>query len=241
MAIPTVSLNESSPTTEDYQREGPARIQEYKLQNREILEVDHDYPSSGSSDTAGYHKKISLEEQTDIGSGTEAVCFLGAQTTDDRPELVFTDEDDNDVQITKDGYVNLDAVALTAMATLLGFIYPVGSIYCNFSDSTNPATLFGFGTWVSMQGYTLVGVDSGTFATPGVEVGSETSTTSNHSHTVPISGWGESGTADVGYLVTHTDGVLRKATTAVSTSSAGSEAISIIQPSMPVYMWRRTA
>ena len=27
--------------------------------------------------------------------------------------------------------------------------YPVGSVYMNASDSTNPATLLGFGTWVA--------------------------------------------------------------------------------------------
>jgi hypothetical protein len=40
--------------------------------------------------------------------------------------------------------------------------YPVGSIYINGSSSTNPGTLFGFGTWVSIgQGRVLVGVGTG--------------------------------------------------------------------------------
>lgn len=44
------------------------------------------------------------------------------------------------------------------ISTLLKFIYPVGSIYINKTDDTSPATLFGFGTWVRIQGQTIVGV-----------------------------------------------------------------------------------
>lgn len=35
------------------------------------------------------------------------------------------------------------------LATLLGMIYPIGSLYFNASDNTNPGTLLGFGTWVA--------------------------------------------------------------------------------------------
>ena len=38
--------------------------------------------------------------------------------------------------------------------------YPIGSLYFNASDSTNPATLLGFGTWTSFgAGRVLVGLD----------------------------------------------------------------------------------
>ena len=40
--------------------------------------------------------------------------------------------------------------------------YPIGSIYINASVATNPATLLGFGTWVSFgAGRVMVGLDSG--------------------------------------------------------------------------------
>ena len=39
-------------------------------------------------------------------------------------------------------------------------VYPVGSIYMNASVSTNPATLFGFGTWVALQDMFLIGASS---------------------------------------------------------------------------------
>lgn len=38
-------------------------------------------------------------------------------------------------------------------------IYPVGSMYVNFTDDTNPATLLGFGTWTAIAGRVVVGYD----------------------------------------------------------------------------------
>ena len=38
-------------------------------------------------------------------------------------------------------------------------IYPVGSMYVNFTDNTNPATLLGFGTWSAVEGRMVVGYD----------------------------------------------------------------------------------
>ena len=48
---------------------------------------------------------------------------------------------------------------LTAM---LGMVYPVGSVYFNATDATNPATLLGFGTWTAWgAGRVPVGFSSG--------------------------------------------------------------------------------
>ena len=38
-------------------------------------------------------------------------------------------------------------------------IYPVGSMYVNFTDDTNPATLLGFGTWTAVAGRFIAGYD----------------------------------------------------------------------------------
>ena len=44
----------------------------------------------------------------------------------------------------------------------LAAAYPVGSIYMNATNSSNPATLLGFGTWVAFgAGRVPVGIDSG--------------------------------------------------------------------------------
>ena len=38
-------------------------------------------------------------------------------------------------------------------------MYPIGSMYVNFTDDTNPATLLGFGTWSAVAGRVVVGYD----------------------------------------------------------------------------------
>lgn len=37
--------------------------------------------------------------------------------------------------------------------------YPVGSAYINFTNSANPATILGFGTWVAVPGRFIAGYD----------------------------------------------------------------------------------
>jgi len=45
----------------------------------------------------------------------------------------------------------------TVWGTSGGGQLPVGSIYINKTDPTNPATLLGYGTWQSLEGFVLVG------------------------------------------------------------------------------------
>ena len=68
----------------------------------------------------------------------------------------------NDDGITE-GKIRSGAVTKAKLATdALELAYPVGSIYMNASDSTNPSTLLGFGTWVAFgAGRVPVGIDSG--------------------------------------------------------------------------------
>jgi hypothetical protein len=103
MTIPTTAIDETAPAGSQKVNLGDNRIREYKVQNREILEVDHVYPSSGQDADNGKHKKVSLIEQADLGTGAEGKPILGAQTVGGKAELVFTDEDDNDIPLTSGG------------------------------------------------------------------------------------------------------------------------------------------
>ena len=130
--------------------------------------------------------------------------------------------------------------ALTA-ATINALVYPVGSIYFNAAVSTNPATLLGFGTWVAYAaGRVPVGkAASGTFDTLGEEQGAETHTLSiaempAHTHT-----YGKSTTSE--NMSIHDINGLRGAATTNTGSTGGGTAHNNIQPSITVYMWRRTA
>ena len=130
--------------------------------------------------------------------------------------------------------------ALTA-ATINALVYPIGSIYFNAAVSTNPATLLGFGTWVAYAaGRVPVGkAASGTFDTLGEEQGAETHTLSiaempAHTHT-----YGKSTTSE--NMSIHDINGLRGAATTNTGSTGGGSAHNNIQPSITVYMWRRTA
>jgi len=72
-------------------------------------------------------------------------------------ELITSGADTGKLGV-KDNYVN-------------GFLYPVGSIYINASDSRDPATIFGFGTWEAFgSGRVLLGAGTGTDDQPVPEV-----------------------------------------------------------------------
>ena len=109
MTIPTVSLDENSPAGNSNINQGDDRIREFKTQNREILEIDHVYPTSGQDATAGKHKQVSLIEQADLGSGATGLPLFGAQTSsgaaESRSEALPTEGDG----ISRDfGFVWLD-------------------------------------------------------------------------------------------------------------------------------------
>ena len=143
----------------------------------------------------------------------------------------------NTTQVATTAFVT---AALTA-ATINALVYPVGSIYFNAAVSTNPATLLGFGTWVAYAaGRVPVGkAASGTFDTLGEEQGAETHTLSiaempAHTHT-----YGKSTTSE--NMSIHDISGLRGAATTNTGSTGGGTAHNNIQPSITVYMWRRTA
>lgn len=167
MAVPTVSWNEASPAGNTDINLGDNRIREMKTQIREVIDVDHKFDSSGSSDDNGCHDQVTLLEKADIGSGAVGKTILGSQTVSGKGELVYTDEDDNDIVLTKNGRIrsaslgNLDETPTdTAFpATVLQAIYPIG-IVITLGVSTNPATLFGFGTWTAIAGRVIVGIDA---------------------------------------------------------------------------------
>jgi hypothetical protein len=155
---------------------------------------------------------------------------------------VFTDEDNDDVQITKGGLLNLDDVTLASAAVLMALIYPVGSIYTSVV-STNPGTLLGMGTWTAFgAGKVLVGLDAGQTEFDVVEEtgGEKTHTLTTgempaHTHTIPA----VYNADDPGSKVVRgsTGGSYSPSTN----STGGDGAHNNLQPYIVVYMWKRTA
>jgi hypothetical protein len=235
MALPTVALNETTPAGSAYIRDGDNRICEYKKQNREIMEVDHYYPSSGQNAACGRHKQLTLIEAADIGTVAEGLPILGAQTVAGKPELMYVSED-GDVQITNAGAIN---VSVTTLKTaLINLLFPVGFIYVT-TVATNPGTYLG-GTWAACgAGRVLVGkAAAGTFATAGATGGAETHTLiisemPAHTHTSNAGdGTGRAGEAPPPCL--YTPGT-------PTSSTGGGGAHNNLQPYTVVYMWERTA
>ena len=163
---------------------------------------------------------------------------------------------------------NTTQLATTAfVATATGAIsgasdaYPVGSIYMNATNATNPSTLLGFGTWVEFgEGQMLLG-ESGSYSI-GSTGGSATHTLSAseipaHDHVyAKIAGQGSgsgvnfagSSTAlSYNYKKTDTDSVSattnhsRDETSITSGTYPGGGSHSIMNPYIAVYMWKRTA
>lgn len=86
---------------------GDDDIREFKRALRERLATDHDIRADESGiTTIGYHKQVTLIEAANIGTGANGLPILGAQTVSGKPELVYTDEDNNDIQLTDAGKIN---------------------------------------------------------------------------------------------------------------------------------------
>ena len=153
---------------------------------------------------------------------------------------------------------NNTTLATTAFVqAALQAIYPVGSVYINASDGTNPATLFGFGTWVTVgDGKVLVNQDTGdaSFDVLGETGGSKDAVVVSHTHSITDPGHAHtynqySGGYGSGYgnyganpffinVATSTS----SATTGISVNSAGSSGTNAnLQPYVVVKMWKRTA
>lgn len=140
---------------------------------------------------------------------------------------------------------------------ILSMIYPIGSLYYNATDSTNPATLLGFGTWEAFgQGRVLVGKStSGTFETAGATGGAERHTltiaempehnhTQNpHGHYINKAGWQSGGTTDnlmYNKYNANANYMYTADTTATNNPTGGGGSHNNLQPYVVVYCWKRT-
>lgn len=118
--------------------------------------------------------------------------------------------------------------------------YPIGSVYINASDATNPATLMGFGTWVAFgSGRVLVGVDGAQteFDTLGETGGAKTHTLTTGE--VPALTVGLSGVGGSSNTIAAAKGGAQA--DSVTTTNGSGGAHNNLQPYITVYFWKRTA
>jgi len=193
------------------------------------------------------------------GTGTTTSTGTGSTVLSASPTLSGTPTAPTAAAGTLTGQIASTAFVQNTVRAL----YPVGSIYINATNSTNPGTLLGFGTWTAFgAGRVPVGFDAGNalFDTAEETGGSADAITVSHTHTATttitdpghlhqsyslVSADADNGGGNgVTYgpltidTTTATTGITA-ATTVASTGSSGTNAN--YQPFITVFMWKRTA
>jgi len=163
----------------------------------------------------------------------------------------------NHLELGVEAATVLAEAASAAVATILGSLYPVGCIYTT-TVATNPATIFGFGTWTAFgAGRTLIGVGTSdavfaAAATGGesnhlltaAEMPTHTHIQNAHNHIIGEYGkWWENWVSGSGtYGISNNSNFTPSGdTTAVNQNTGGGGAHNNLPPYVVVYFWKRTA
>ena len=199
-----------------------------------------DFNSEFTTVRTAVNSKADLNGDADEDFAADNVTIAGTLAVTGVPTVPTQSAGNNTTRVATTAFVTTAVAALDA-AAINAIVYPVGSIYTNMAVATNPATLLGMGTWVAYgAGRVLVGkAASGTFDTLNEEQGTETTTLTiaqmpahNHSYSL---GTAQSNTAMATRVNSDT---LVSPTTG---NTGGGQAHTNLQPSVTVYMWKRTA
>lgn len=167
---------------------------------------------------------------------------------------------------TAAGGTNTTQIATTAFVqAALQALHPVGSIYINATNSTNPGTLLGFGTWAAFgAGRVPVGFNASDPLFDSAEetggskdaivvshnhTATSTVTDPGHKHTVtgtsssPIGAYQGGGSNMGNYIASaDTSTATTSITVATTVSSSGSSGTNAnLQPYITVFMWKRVS
>ena len=162
--------------------------------------------------------------------------------------------------VTQSSGNNTTALATTAFVqAALQVLHPVGSIYFNATNSTNPGTLLGFGTWTAFgAGRMPVGFNASNalFDTAEETGGSADAIVVSHTHTATVNDPGHAHTYEQPSNIFIQGAIGGTGLTNKSTQNTGSNTTGIsvsnsttgssgtnanYPPYITVYMWKRTA
>ena len=156
---------------------------------------------------------------------------------------------------------NTTKVATTAFVqAALAAAYPVGSIYINATNNTNPGTLLGFGTWTAFgAGRVMVGFNGSDplFDTAEETGGSKDAINVSHTHTATVTDPGHfHAVPESVQLLNSGNGFATGVTATARTVNSASKTTGItvanstegssgtnanLQPYITCYFWKRTA
>ena len=186
-----------------------------------------------------------------VGTSDEQTLENKTLTSPNITDVDITGGSATDIDITGGSVSNVDITggsvsATTDVVEVLKKAYPIGSVYINASNATNPASLLGFGTWVAFgAGKVMVGLDAGdtSFDTAGETGGEKTHTLTvaempAHKHKFGYTGGYTDATGSpysVGKAIGHDPSNVYSETT----STGGNGSHNNLQPYIVVYFWKR--
>jgi hypothetical protein len=180
-------------------------------------------------------------------TGTGALVFASSPALAGTPTTPTASFGTSTTQIASTAFVQ----------AALQLIYPVGSVYINATNNTNPGTLFGFGTWTAFgAGRVPVGFDASdpSFDTAEETGGSKDAIVVSHTHTAANAGThnhlyfydleddrsGSGGGSPAGSgFSRETSSAGDHTHTIQATGSSGTNAN--LQPYITVFMWKRVS
>lgn len=184
-----------------------------------------------------------------LNQAITAATFNAAEAVDN----TTTGIDGSGAIVVRDGGITADKINA---ASVFGAIYPIGSIYINATNSDNPSTLLGFGTWVAFgAGRVPLGIDSGDadFDTAEETGGAKTHTLTEdelpeHTHDSNVRIEDPSNVlVDTSLQISVANGQIldeenNNGTSSTTTASTGGgNAHNNLPPYIVVHMWKRTA
>ena len=146
---------------------------------------------------ADYNKSVNFAVKDTLVSGDPNKIVSGAEIDNEfnnissmsstKADKAPAPTANNIAILTSNGSVQDGGINLSHLQTAIyNAIYPVGSIYINATNNTNPATLLGFGTWVAFgAGRVPVGFDGSDSLFNAAEKtgGSKDAVLVSHNHT----------------------------------------------------------
>jgi hypothetical protein len=256
-------INLTTSTSADFAVYAPPESKQYTIKN-------------ASAHTATIYNSTSLGNTTAAGTGVAIPAGKTMAVWSDGTNFAlqnnrFAGELDGSITSATTGVTQTFGNSSTLLATTafvqaaLQALHPVGSIYINATNATNPGTLLGFGTWTAFgAGRVPVGFNAADplFDTAEETGGSKDAIVVAHTHTGTTAGAGahthtmnassevsNSQSDRVGDNGTFAAGIKSFGmsnpgyhTHTFTTASTGSSATNAnLQPYITVYMWKRTA